>query len=250
MPERASEIVLYCASGTRSVLAARSLEELGYTNVKSMAGGFSAWKRAGLPFDRPFVMTQEQSIRYSRHTMLPEIGEAGQIKLLESKVLCLGAGGLGSPAASTSRRRASARSASSTTTSSTRRTCSARSSTRWTASACPRSSRPSRRIAKLNPDVKVIGHQTRLDSSNVMDIIKDYDLIVDGADNFPTRYLVNDAALKLGKPIVHGSIFRFEGQVTSFSPARAATAARSPSRRRPTWRRRARRPACSACCPA
>ena len=97
VPETSSEIVLYCAGGTRSALAARSLEELGYTNVKSMAGGFTAWKRAGLPFDRPFIMTQEQSLRYARHTMLPEVGEAGQVKLLKSKVLCLGAGGLGSP---------------------------------------------------------------------------------------------------------------------------------------------------------
>ena len=97
MPERSAEIVLYCAGGTRSALAAQSLAELGYTNVKSMAGGFSAWKRAGLKFDRPFVMTQEQSLRYARHTMLPEVGEAGQAKLLQSKVLCLGAGGLGSP---------------------------------------------------------------------------------------------------------------------------------------------------------
>ena len=97
VPERSSEIILYCAGGTRSALAARSLAELGYTNVKSMAGGFTAWKRAGLPFERPFVMTQEQSLRYARHTMLPEVGEAGQVKLLKSKVLCLGAGGLGSP---------------------------------------------------------------------------------------------------------------------------------------------------------
>src|SRR3954451_17072224 len=97
IPQTSSEIILYCAGGNRSALAARSLGELGYTNVKSMAGGFSAWKRAGLPFDRPFVMTQEQSLRYARHTMLPEVGDDGQAKLLQSKVLCLGAGGLGSP---------------------------------------------------------------------------------------------------------------------------------------------------------
>ena len=97
IPEPSSEIILYCAGGNRSALAARSLAELGYTNVKSMAGGFSAWKRAGLKFDRPFIMTPEQSLRYARHTMLPEVGEAGQVKLLQSKVLCLGAGGLGSP---------------------------------------------------------------------------------------------------------------------------------------------------------
>jgi rhodanese-related sulfurtransferase len=131
IPELSSEIVLYCAGGNRSALAARSLAELGYTNVKSMAGGFSAWKRAGLTFDRPYVMTQEQSLRYARHTMLPEVGEAGQVKLLKSKVLCLGAGGLGSPSGLYL-------AASSTTTSSTRRTCSARSCTPPTAWACPR----------------------------------------------------------------------------------------------------------------
>ncbi|HEV3032005.1 MAG TPA: molybdopterin-synthase adenylyltransferase MoeB [Polyangia bacterium] len=220
VPEKSAEIVLYCAGGTRSALAARTLEELGYTNVKSMAGGFSAWKRAGLPFDRPYNMTPEQSLRYARHTMLPEVGEAGQVKLLRSKVLCLGAGGLGSPAglylaaagvgtlgfvdddvvdASNLQRQI---------LHSTDRV------------GLPKVESAKQAIAKLNPDVKVIGHQTRLSSENVMDIIKDYDLIVDGADNFPTRYLLNDASLKLGKPIVHGSIYRFEGQVTSFIPGK------------------------------
>jgi molybdopterin/thiamine biosynthesis adenylyltransferase/rhodanese-related sulfurtransferase len=220
VPEKSAEIVLYCAGGTRSALAARTLEELGYTNVKSMAGGFSAWKRAGLPFDRPYNMTPEQSLRYARHTMLPEVGEAGQVKLLKSKVLCLGAGGLGSPAglylaaagvgtlgfvdddvvdASNLQRQI---------LHSTDRV------------GLPKVESAKQAIAKLNPDVKVIGHQTRLSSENVMDIIKDYDLIVDGADNFPTRYLLNDASLKLGKPIVHGSIYRFEGQVTSFIPGK------------------------------
>src|SRR5262245_33270838 len=220
VPQKAAEIVLYCAGGTRSALAARTLAELGYTNVKSLAGGFGAWKRAGLPFERPFVMTQEQSLRYARHTMLPEVGEAGQVKLLRSKVLCLGAGGLGSPVglylaaagvgtlgfvdddvvdqSNLQRQILHA----------TDRVGMAKVESAAAA------------IAKLNPDVKVIPHQTRLTSENVMDIIKDYDLIVDGADNFPTRYLLNDASLKLGKPIVHGSIYRFEGQVTSFIPGK------------------------------
>ena len=218
VPERSSDIILYCAGGNRSALAAKSLAELGYTNVRSMAGGFAAWKRAGLSFDRPYVMTQEQSLRYARHTMLPEVGENGQVKLLRSKVLCLGAGGLGSP------------------------------SGLYLAAACvgtlgfvdddvvdasnlqrqilhatdrvglPKVESARKAIAGLNPDVKVIPHQTRLSSENVLDIIKDYDLIVDGADNFPTRYLLNDAALKLNKPVVHASIYRFEGQVTSFIP--------------------------------
>jgi len=220
VPDKNAPVIAYCAGGTRSALAARTLEELGYTNVKSMAGGFSAWKRAGLPFDRPYNMTPEQSLRYARHTMLPEVGEAGQVKLLKSKVLCLGAGGLGSPAglylaaagvgtlgfvdddivdASNLQRQI---------LHSTDRV------------GLPKVESAKQAIAKLNPDVKVIGHQTRLSSENVMDIIKDYDLIVDGADNFPTRYLLNDASLKLGKPVVHGSIYCFEGQVTSFIPGK------------------------------
>ncbi len=218
VPEKSSEIILYCAGGTRSALAAESLAVLGYTNVKSMAGGFSAWKRAGLTFDRPFVMTPEQSLRYARHTMLPEVGEAGQVKLLKSKVLCLGAGGLGSPSglylaaagvgtlgfvdddvvdASNLQRQI---------LHSTERV------------GLPKVESARKAIAGLNPVVKVIPHQTRLSSENVIDIIKDYDVIVDGADNFPTRYLLNDAALKLGKPVVHASIYRFEGQLTSFIP--------------------------------
>jgi sulfur-carrier protein adenylyltransferase/sulfurtransferase len=218
IPERSSEIILYCAGGTRSALAAQSLAALGYTNVKSMAGGFTAWKRAALPYERPFVMTPEQSLRYARHTMLPEVGEAGQVKLLKSRVLCLGAGGLGSPSglylaaagvgtlgfvdddvvdASNLQRQI---------LHSTDRV------------GLPKVESAKKAIAGLNPDVKVIPHQTRLSSENVMDIIKDYDVIVDGADNFPTRYLLNDAALKLGKPVVHASIYRFEGQLTSFIP--------------------------------
>ena len=218
IPEPSSEIILYCAGGNRSALAARSLGELGYTNVKSMAGGFSAWKRAGLPFDRPYVMTQEQSLRYARHTMLPEVGESGQVKLLRSKVLCLGAGGLGSPSGLYL-----AAAGVGTIGFVDDDVVDASNLQRQILHATDRVGLPkveSARIAigNLNPDVKVIAHQTRLSSENVMDIIKDYDLIVDGADNFPTRYLLNDAALKLGKPVVHASIYRFEGQLTSFIP--------------------------------
>jgi molybdopterin/thiamine biosynthesis adenylyltransferase/rhodanese-related sulfurtransferase len=218
VPEKSAEIVLYCAGGTRSALGARSLEELGYTNVKSMAGGFSAWKRAGLPFDRPYVMTQEQALRYARHTMLPEVGEAGQVKLLKAKILCLGAGGLGSPvglylAAAGVGTLGFVDDDVVDQSNLQRQILHA---TDRVGMAKVESARAA--IAKLNPDVKVIAHQTRLSSENVLDIIKDYDIIVDGADNFPTRYLLNDAALKLGKPIVHGSIYRFEGSVTSFIP--------------------------------
>jgi len=218
VPERAAEIVLYCAGGTRSALAARALGELGYTNVKSLAGGFSAWKRAGLPFDRPYVMTQEQSLRYARHTMLPELGEAGQVKLLKSKVLCLGAGGLGSPAGLYL-----AAAGVGTIGFVDDDVVDASNLQRQILHATDRIGMPkvdsaAAAIAKLNPDVKVIAHQTRLSSDNVLDIIKDYDLIIDGADNFPTRYLINDAALKLMKPVVDGSIYRFDGNVTTFLP--------------------------------
>jgi molybdopterin/thiamine biosynthesis adenylyltransferase/rhodanese-related sulfurtransferase len=218
VPEHSAEIVLYCAGGTRSALAARSLADLGYTNVKSMAGGFSAWKRAGLPFDRPYVMTQEQSLRYARHTMLPEVGEAGQVKLLRSRILCLGAGGLGSPAGLYL-----AAAGVGTLGFVDDDVVDASNLQRQILHATDRVGMPKVEsaaiaISKLNPDVKVIGHQTRLTSENVLDIIKDYDLIVDGADNFPTRYLLNDAALKLGKPVIHASIYRFEGQVTTFLP--------------------------------
>jgi molybdopterin/thiamine biosynthesis adenylyltransferase/rhodanese-related sulfurtransferase len=216
VPERDRPLVLYCAGGTRSALAARSLRELGYTEVQSLAGGFGAWKRAGYPFDMPVVLTQDQQIRYSRHTMLPEVGEKGQIALLKSRVLCLGAGGLGSP------------------------------SSMYLAAAgigtlgivdddvvdvsnlqrqilhttdrvgVHKVESAAKTIAGLNPDVKVVQHRTRLDSSNALEILRNYDVIVDGADNFQARYLVNDAALKLGIPVVHASIFRFEGQITVF----------------------------------
>jgi molybdopterin/thiamine biosynthesis adenylyltransferase/rhodanese-related sulfurtransferase len=218
VPERTSEVILYCAGGTRSALAARALGELGYTNVKSMAGGFTAWKRAGYPYDKPFLMTPEQNLRYARHTMLPEIGEAGQVKLLKSKVLCLGAGALGSSAgiylgaagigtlgfvdddvvdASNLQRQILH-------------------TTDRIGMLKVESARKA--INAINPDVKVVAHATRLSAENVLDIIKDYDVIIDGADNFPSRYLLNDAALKLGKPVIHASIYRFEGQVTAFVP--------------------------------
>src|SRR3954471_21684111 len=218
VPERSSEIVLYCAGGTRSASAAKTLAELGYTNVKSLAGGFSAWKRAGLKFDRPFVMTPDQTLRYARHTMLPEVGDLGQAKLLQSKVLCLGAGGLGSPAGLYL-----AAAGVGTVGFVDDDVVDASNLQRQILHATDRVGMPKVESAKaaiagLNPDVKVIGHQTRLSSENVMDIIKDYDLIVDGADTSPTRSLWNDAALKLGKPVVHASIYRFEGQLTSFIP--------------------------------
>ena len=218
VPERDTPVVIYCAGGTRSALAAKSLKELGYSNVSSMAGGFAAWKRNGLTWETPFVMTPAQAQRYSRHIMLPEVGEAGQIKLLRSKVLCLGAGGLGAPSAiylaaagvgtlglvdddvvdesNLQRQIIHARDR----------------------VGMAKVDSAAKTIDGLNTDVKVIPHKTRLTAENVLEIIAPYDVIIDGADNFPTRYLLNDASLKLGKPVIHASIYRFEGQLTSFIP--------------------------------
>ncbi len=218
VPEKSSEVILYCAGGTRSALAARSLAELGYTNVSSMAGGFTAWKRAGLKFDRPFIMTPDQSMRYARHTMLPEVGEAGQIKLLQSRVLCLGAGGLGSPAGLYL-----AAAGVGTLGFVDDDVVDASNLNRQILHAVDRVGMPKvesakKTLAGINPDVKVVPHQVRLSSENVMEILGQYDVIVDGVDNFPSRYLLNDAALKLRKPVVHASIYRFEGQLTAFLP--------------------------------
>ena len=214
--EHDAPIVLYCAGGTRSALAAKALIELGYTNVKSMAGGFGAWKRAGHHFDVPTILTPDQEVRYSRHTMLPEVGEKGQIQLLESKVLCLGAGGLGSPSALYM-----AAAGIGTIGLVDDDVVDSSNLQRQILHATDRVGMLKVDSAELtlnglNPDVNVVKHAERLNSDNVFDIISDYDVIVDGADNFPSRYLLNDAALKLGKPVIHSSIFRFEGQITVF----------------------------------
>ncbi len=218
VPDRSSDVVLYCAGGNRSALAAKTLADLGYTRVRSLAGGFGAWKKAGLAVDKPFIFSDAQKSRYARHMMLPEVGETGQAKLLRARVLLLGAGGLGSPSglylgaagigtlgiidddvvdASNLQRQV------------------LHNTTRI---GKPKVESAKQTIAELNPDVNVIAHSLRLTSENVLDIIKDYDVIVDGADNFQTRYLLNDAALILKKPVIHASIFRFEGQITTFLP--------------------------------
>jgi molybdopterin/thiamine biosynthesis adenylyltransferase/rhodanese-related sulfurtransferase len=219
VPDRHTPVVIYCASGTRSVLAARSLGELGYTDVSSLAGGFTGWKRAGLPWEQPISLRPDQEARYSRHTLLPEVGIAGQLKLLGAKVLCIGAGGLGSPSsmylaaagigtigvidddvvdASNLQRQI---------LHGTDRVGVAKVESAETT------------LRGLNPDVKVDKHRTRITSDNALALIAPYDVIIDGADNFATRYLVNDAALRLGKPVIHASIFRFEGQITVFPAA-------------------------------
>ena len=216
LPKKDERIVLHCAAGVRSAVATYQLQQLGYTNVASMAGGFAAWREIGAPVEAPLAPAQLE--RYSRHLLIPEVGIAGQTKLLRSKVLLIGAGGLGSPAAyylaaagvgtlgvidadvvdATNLQRQILH------------------STERIGESKVDSAR--RTLEALNPDVHVIGYKERLTSANIDRIIADYDVIVDGADNFPTRYLLNDASVKWRKPVVHGSIYRFEGQVTVFKP--------------------------------
>ena len=216
---REAPVVLYCQSGTRSVLAVRSLIELGYTNVKSLSGGFTGWKRAGLEWETPISLRPDQEARYSRHTLIPEVGLAGQLKLLKSKVLCIGAGGLGSPSSMYL-----AAAGIGTIGVIDDDVVDASNLQRQILHSTERLGKPKVDSAELtlrglNPDVKVNKHQTRINSGNALELIGGYDVVIDGADNFATRYLVNDSALKLGKPVVHASIFRFEGQITVFPGA-------------------------------
>jgi len=222
LPDKSAKIVLYCAGGTRSALAAATLAELGYSNVETAMPGFVRWKDLGYPIDTPPQLTDSQRDRYSRHILLPEVGEVGQARLLKSKVLLLGAGGLGSPAALYL-----AAAGVGTLGIVDADTVDASNLQRQILHATSRIGMPkvesaAKTIAEINPDVKVIGHQERLTSANVERLFGDYELVVDGTDNFPTRYLVNDASVWMGKPIVHGSIFRFDGQATTFLPPKAA----------------------------
>src|SRR3954464_6275487 len=218
-PDRSQRVILYCASGNRSALAAKTLrDQLGYEHVESMTGGYTLWKDRGYAVEVPRAMTPEQRERYSRHLLVPEIGLEGQTKLLDAKVLCLGAGGLGSPVAL------------------------------YLAAAgvgtlgivdddvvdlsnlqrpvihttdgigTPKVDSAEHAVKALNPDVDVVKYQTRLDASNIMEIIDGYDVIVDGVDNFPTRYLVNDASVRLKIPVVSAAILGFEGQLSVFAP--------------------------------
>lgn len=218
IPDKTQNIVVFCAGGVRSALAAKSLKELGYENVVSMAGGFNKWKDDGLKWATPKTLTPEQRNRYQRHLLLPEVGEVGQQKLLEKSVLLLGAGGLGSPAAlylaAAGVGHIGIIDMDEVDVSNLQRQVLHnvdRIGQRKVDSA-------KKTILLLNPDVEVKTFDVRLGADNVLDIIDGYDVIVDGMDNFPTRYLVNDAALLKRIPVVHGSIFRFEGQVTVFNP--------------------------------
>ena len=211
-------IVIYCAGGVRSAFAAKTLGELGYSNVVSMAGGFGRWKDEGKPWKTPASLTPEQRNRYQRHLLLPEVGEKGQLALFEKKVLMIGAGGLGSPAAlylaaagvgtlgiidmdvvdASNLQRQILHNLD-------------RIGDRKVDSA-------KKTLTLMNPDLNVVTYDTRLGADNIEAIMTGYDLIVDGTDNFPTRYLVNDVSLKLGIPVVFGALFRFDGQVTIFKP--------------------------------
>jgi len=216
VPDRETAVVLYCESGTRSMLASRTLTELGYGNVRSLAGGFTAWKRAGLAWEQPIVLRPDQASRYSRHTLIPEVGVAGQIALLKAKVLCIGAGGLGSPSSMYL-----AAAGVGTLGMIDDDTVDASNLQRQILHGTDRVGLAKVDSAEatlrgLNPDVRVDKHRTRITSDNALELIAPYDVVIDGADNFATRYLVNDCALRLGKPVVHASIFRFEGQITVF----------------------------------
>ncbi|MDP2350833.1 MAG: molybdopterin-synthase adenylyltransferase MoeB [Chloroflexota bacterium] len=218
VPSRDTPVVLYCAGGIRSLFAGQTLASMGYTDVASMSGGFQEWKGKGLEWTQPVVLTDQQRRRYSRHLLIPEVGSAGQAKLLGSKVLLIGAGGLGSPAAlylaaagvgtigivdydvvdlSNLQRQV----IHATDRVGEKKVESAR-----------------RTINALNPDVTVVAHEAMLVAGNVAGLIAGYDVVVDGTDTFETRYVLNDAAVAAGIPVVHASVFRFEGQLTTFVP--------------------------------
>jgi molybdopterin/thiamine biosynthesis adenylyltransferase/rhodanese-related sulfurtransferase len=218
IPNKDTPVVVYCAGGTRSAFAAETMNELGYTDVASMSGGFGQWKDQGRPWITPAILTPEQRDRYKRHILLPEVGEAGQQQLLESKVLLLGAGGLGSPAAMYL-----AAAGVGTLGIVDMDVVDASNLQRQILHNMDRIGERKVDSAKktltlLNPDVNVVTYDVRFGADNVLDIIDGYDVVLDGTDNFPTRYLLNDASLLKQIPVVHGSIFRFEGQVTVFKP--------------------------------
>jgi len=218
VPDKNTPIVAYCAGGTRSLLAGRILKELGYTNVASMRGGFTAWKNQGLTIREDRQFTPDQQIRYSRHFLLPEVGEEGQAKLLDAKVLCIGAGGLGSPAAFYL-----AAAGVGTIGIVDMDVVDLSNLQRQILHTNDRIGMPKTESARLtlqalNPDVKVLEFRERLSSENAFRIFEQFDVVVNGCDNFPTRYLANDACVMLGKPLVDGAIWQFEGQATVFNP--------------------------------
>jgi len=218
VPDKSAPVVAYCAGGVRSLIAARTLKEMGYTDVSSMAGGYTAWKNAGYDWVADRQFSQEQLTRYARHFTLPEVGEAGQAKLLDAKVLCVGAGGLGSPVAFYL-----AAAGVGTLGLVDHDTVDMSNLQRQILHTNDRVGMPKVESAQmtlnaLNPDVNVVQFKERLSSENVRRIIGDFDIVVNGCDNFPTRYLINDACIMAEKLLVDGSIFQFEGQVTVIDP--------------------------------
>ncbi len=218
IPDRDAHIVVYCAGGTRSAFAADTLTQLGYTDVASMAGGFNKWKDEGRPWRTPAVLSADQRNRYQRHLLLPEVGGAGQQKLLDSKVLLIGAGGLGSPAALYL-----AAAGVGTLGIVDMDVVDASNLQRQILHNFDRVGErkvdsAKKTLTAMNPDVDVVTYDVRLGADNILGIFAGYDVVVDGTDNFPTRYLVNDASVKLDIPVVHGSIFRFEGQASVYLP--------------------------------
>jgi len=216
--DKSTPIIAYCAGGVRSLIAARTLKEMGYGHVTSMSGGYTAWKNAGYRWVADRQFTQEQITRYARHFTLPEVGEQGQAKLLDGKVLCVGAGGLGSPVALYL-----AAAGVGTIGIVDHDTVDMSNLQRQILHTNDRVGMPKVESAQitlnaLNPDVNVVQFNERLSSENVMRIIKDFDIVVNGCDNFPTRYLINDACIMAKKILVDGSIFQFEGQVTVVDP--------------------------------
>jgi len=217
-PDKSARTILYCRSGNRSYTAAAQLEALGYTDIASMAGGILAWQEQGLPVVSASGMTAEQRDRYSRHTLLPEVGVDGQLKMLNAKVLLLGAGGLGAPTALYL-----AAAGIGTIGLVDDDVVDASNLQRQVIHSTERIGTPKTESARLaiealNPDIEVIEHRTRLNAGNILEIVEPYDVIVDGADNFPTRYLLNDASVRLRKPVVSASILSFDGQVSTFVP--------------------------------
>jgi sulfur-carrier protein adenylyltransferase/sulfurtransferase len=219
LPDHDRAIVVYCAGGSRSAFATKTLEELGYENVVNLAGGFTDWKRNGFPTELPRSLGEEQRQRYSRHLLIPEVGEEGQLRLLDSRILLIGAGGLGSPA-SLYLAAAGVGTLGIVDDDAVDATNLQRQIVHSTERLGDSKAESAKRtIEALNPDVAVKTFQERLTSENVDRILGEgWDVIVDGADNFPTRYLLNDASIWHGIPVVHGSIYRFEGQVTVFKP--------------------------------
>jgi molybdopterin/thiamine biosynthesis adenylyltransferase/rhodanese-related sulfurtransferase len=218
LPDKDQPVVVYCAGGTRSALAAKTLQDLGYSEVYSMRGGFNEWKNNGFPFVTPEKIGKDSMARYSRHVRIPEVGEQGQLKLLKSKVLLVGAGGLGSPAgvylAASGVGTIGLVDYDVVDESNLQRQI-----LHWTSSiGMPKVDSARRTLFEVNPNVKVRTYPVHLDASNILEIFKDYDVIVSGSDNFTTAYMVNDAAVLLRKPVVYGSILKFDGQASTFIP--------------------------------